>query len=347
MLVKAAGGGGGKGMRVVHDPADLKTSLEAARRESQAAFGDPTVYLEKFLVEPRHIEFQVFGDSFGNRIHFFERECSIQRRHQKIIEETPSTALDDDMRRRMGETAIRVVEAAGYRNAGTVEFLLDSDRNFYFLEVNTRIQVEHPVTEETIGVDLVREQIRVAAGEELSWSQDELKQRGHAVECRIYAEDAAANFLPQAGRVLLMREPKGPGIRFDGGVETGDEVSVHYDPIIAKLIATASDRTTAIRRAKLALDDTVLLGLTTNIDFLKAVLEHSAFVEGRIHTGFIPEHLPDWKPPAPSGNELMTALALASLPTERKGAVVKAEGPVIPSPWLEIGEWEICGGGAR
>ncbi|HHE46927.1 MAG TPA: acetyl-CoA carboxylase biotin carboxylase subunit, partial [Bacteroidetes bacterium] len=286
VLVKAAAGGGGKGMRIVEDPADLKAALEAARREAKAAFGDQTVFLEKYLVEPRHIEFQVFGDAFGNRVHLFERECSIQRRHQKIIEETPSTALDDELRRRMGETAVKVVKAAGYWNAGTVEFLLDKDRNFYFLEVNTRIQVEHPVTEETVGVDLVREQILVAAGRELSWKQDELSQRGHAIECRIYAEDASANFLPSAGPVHLMREPRGPGIRFDGGVESGDEVSVHYDPIIAKLICTASDRAAAVRRMRLALDETVILGLTTNIEFLKAVMERPAFLEGRLNTGF-------------------------------------------------------------
>jgi len=347
VLVKAAAGGGGKGMRVVEDPADLKASLEAARRESQAAFGDPTIFIEKYLVEPRHIEFQIFGDSFGNRIHFFERECSIQRRHQKIIEETPSPALDDELRGRMGETAVRVAEAAGYWNAGTVEFLLDKDRNFYFLEVNTRIQVEHPVTEETVGVDLVREQILVSAGEELSWSQDELRQRGHAIECRIYAEDAAAGFLPAAGPVHLMREPGGPGIRFDGGVETGDEVSVHYDPIIAKLIASASDRPSAIRRARMALDDTVILGLTTNIDFLKVVLEHPEFIKGHIHTGFIPQHLPDWKPADASDEQLALALALASLPTERR--IVSGEGgdTSIPEPWQEFGAWQICGGSVR
>ncbi|MDP8238954.1 MAG: acetyl-CoA carboxylase biotin carboxylase subunit [Candidatus Hatepunaea meridiana] len=347
VMVKAASGGGGKGMRVVDDPADLKSSIEAARREAKAAFGDPTIFLERFVVEPRHIEFQVFGDAFGNRIHLFERECSIQRRHQKIIEETPSPALNDDLRKRMGETAVQVVEAANYWNAGTVEFLLDKDMNYYFLEVNTRIQVEHPVTEETVGVDLVKEQILVAAGKELSWSQSDLSQRGHAIEVRIYAEDAAANFLPSAGPVHLMKEPRGLGIRFDGGVESGDDVSVNYDPIIAKLIALAPDRSSAIRRVRMALDDTVILGLTTNIEFLKAVLDHPAFSEGKLHTNFIPEHLPDWKQKPASGDELALALALASLPSERKTSISGIESPAIPEPWNEIGSWEICSGGVR
>ncbi len=347
VMVKAAGGGGGKGMRVVEDPADIKPALEAARRESAAAFGDPTIYLEKFIVEPRHIEFQIIGDRYGNRVHLFERECSIQRRHQKIIEETPSTALDPELRGRMGETALKVVEAADYWNAGTVEFLLDRDRNFYFLEVNTRIQVEHPVTEETIGVDLVCEQIKVAMGEELSWSQKDLVQRGHAIECRIYAEDAAAGFLPAAGPVLYMKEPRGPGIRFDGGIQTGDEVSVHYDPIIAKLIAKGPDRPTAVRRALLALDETVILGFTTNIEFLKAVLNRHEFAAGELHTGFIPQHLPDWQPVAPEDTELDLALSLASLPSARQLAPVGSGGPRIPDPWLELGAWEICGGGRR
>ena len=347
VLIKAAAGGGGKGMRVVHDPANLQAGLEGARREAQSAFGDSTVYLEKYLVEPRHIEFQIFGDAFGNRVHLFERECSIQRRHQKIIEETPSTVLDDKLRRKMGETAVKVAEAAGYWNAGTVEFLLDKDTNFYFLEVNTRIQVEHPITEETLGVDLVKEQIRVSMGRELSWSQSDLKPRGHAIECRIYAEDAAANFLPQAGPVYLLKEPRGLGIRFDSGVESGDEVTVNYDPIIAKLIALAPDREAAIRRMIMALENTVILGLTTNIEFLKAAISHPAFSEGRTHTGFIPEHLPDWKPPELPEDDLRLALVLASLPSETRYAAAGNEKSTIPEPWQLLGDWSICRGGAR
>ena len=344
VLVKAAGGGGGKGMRVVRDPKDLKAALEGASREAQAAFGNPTVYLEKYLVEPRHVEFQIFGDTHGNRVHLFERECSIQRRHQKIIEETPSLALTPQLRNKMGETAIRVAEAAGYYNAGTVEFLLDKDKNFYFLEVNTRIQVEHPITEMVLGVDLVQEQIRVAAGEELSWKQSDLKQRGHAIECRIYAEDAANNFLPAAGPVLFAKEPRGPGIRFDGGVETGDEVSVYYDPIIAKLVAWASDREAAIRRIRAALDDTVILGVTNNIDFLKAVLDQPEFIAGKLHTGFLAEHLPNWKPEPPTNEEIRQLMALASLSSERKVVSGITTGQTIPDPWLTLGAWEIAKG---
>lgn len=344
VLVKAAAGGGGKGMRVVQDPANLKSSLEAARREAKAAFNDPTVFLEKFLEEPRHIEFQVFADRHGNRIHLFERECSIQRRHQKIIEETPSTALDPDLRVRMGETAVKVIEAAKYFNAGTVEFLLDRDKKFYFLEVNTRIQVEHPVTEQTLGVDLVVEQIRVATGEKLSWSQEDLQPRGHSVECRIYAEDAAAGFLPSAGPVHYLSEPKGPGIRFDSGVQTGDEVSVYYDPIIAKLVAWGSDRLTAIKRAIMALDNTVILGLTTNCDFLKAVLKHPEFTAGNIHIGFLNQHLPEWRHESPDPDDLLVALALATLSSSHKtGRYNNHQEDMLPDPWQSVGTWEICG----
>lgn len=344
VLVKAAAGGGGKGMRVVHDPDNLKSSLEAARREAKAAFGDSTVFLEKFLIEPRHIEFQIFGDQHGNRIHLFERECSIQRRHQKIIEETPSPALDDDLRRLMGDTAVKVAEAADYHNAGTVEFLLDRNRNFYFLEVNTRIQVEHPVTEETLGIDLVTEQIRVADGKELSWHTDDLKQRGSAVECRIYAEDAAAGFLPSAGPVFMMSEPGGPGVRFDSGVETGDEVSVHYDPIIAKLVTCGQDRASAIRRALIALDETVILGLTTNREFLREVLANPEFQSGNLHIGFLDQHMPGWKLPEPDEIDRHLALAVASLPSGRKTHVTTGDSDDrLPDPWLSLGSWEICG----
>lgn len=345
VLVKAAAGGGGKGMRVVEKPEDLRTALESARRESQSAFGDPTIFLEQYLIKPRHIEFQIFGDEHGNHIHLFERECSIQRRHQKIIEEAPSVALTDDLRKRMGDTAVQVAKAVNYTSAGTVEFLLDQNDNFYFLEVNTRIQVEHPVTEEVLGVDLVCEQIRVAAGEPLSLKQDELTQRGHSLECRIYAEDAAGGFLPAAGPVLFLKEPGGLNVRFDGGVESGDEVSVYYDPIIAKLVVWGSDRASAIRRMKLALEDTVILGLTTNKEFLLSVLEHPEFVSGNIHTGFLQEHLPDWQPDDIEPDALALALAVATLPTEKKYGSGETSGTSqIPDPWAVIGQWELCGG---
>ncbi|MFC2150339.1 acetyl/propionyl/methylcrotonyl-CoA carboxylase subunit alpha [Calditrichota bacterium] len=346
VLIKAAAGGGGKGMRVVDDPAEFTKSLEAAQREAGSAFGDATVFVEKYVVEPRHIEFQIFGDTHGNRIHLFERECSIQRRHQKIIEETPSIALDDDLRSRMGETAVKVGEAAGYFSAGTVEFLLDKDKKFYFLEVNTRIQVEHPVTEETVGVDLVAEQIRVAMGAELSWKQDELRQQGHAIECRIYAEDAAAGFLPAAGPVHFLKKPDGPGVRWDGGVETGDEVSVNYDPIIAKLITRASDRETAIRKMRLALDDTVIFGLTTNQEFLKACLDHPEFMKGNTLTSFIPQFLPDWQNPEADSETLHLALTLAALTQEASVAASNRSKGGIPEPWQTLGNWSIGSKGA-
>ncbi|MFH0766072.1 MAG: acetyl-CoA carboxylase biotin carboxylase subunit [Calditrichota bacterium] len=350
VLVKAAAGGGGKGMRVVHAPADLQKSLEAARREAKAAFGNATVFLESFLIEPRHVEFQIFGDAFGHRIHLCERECSIQRRHQKIIEETPSPALDPDLRARMGETAVQVAAAANYYNAGTVEFLLDRNRNFYFLEVNTRIQVEHPITEEVIGVDLVVEQIRVAMGQELSWSQADIKQRGHAVECRLYAEDAANGFLPSAGPVLFLQEPIGPGLRFDSGVQTGDEVSVYYDPIIAKLVAYGQTREAAIQRSINALEQTAVLGLTTNREFLIAVLKHPAFQAGDLHIGFLQQHLPNWQPDPPEDDELALILALAGLAGKFKSPSNgndQSGEPRLPNPWQSVGAWQICAGGQQ
>lgn len=343
VLIKAAGGGGGKGMRVVEEPSAFQASLEGARREAASAFGNPTVFLEKFLSNPRHIEFQVFGDVHGNHIHLFERECSIQRRHQKIIEETPSLALDSKLRHKMGEAAVQVAKTAKYCNAGTVEFLLDSQKNFYFLEVNTRIQVEHPVTEETLGIDLVAEQIKVAAGEKLSWAQSDLKQRGHAIECRIYAEDAENGFLPSAGKARLVVEPHGPGIRYDNGVETGDEVSVFYDPIIAKLIACGSDRLSAVRRAVKALENTTILGFVSNIDFLKAILEHPAFLDGSIHIGFLAENMPRWKNVPADAMEIAMAAALASLTgRSRAGNMFAAGGPRIADPWNSLGSWELC-----
>lgn len=345
VLIKAAAGGGGKGMRVVRDPEDFQSSIEAARREAKSAFGNPTVFLEKFLEEPRHIEFQIFSDVHGNHIHLFERECSIQRRHQKIIEETPSPALNANLRKKMGTTAVNVAKAANYCNAGTVEFLLDKENNYYFLEVNTRIQVEHPVTEEVLGLDLVKEQIKVAAGLELSWKQEDIHQRGHALECRIYAEDAAAGFLPSAGIVHLMVPPNGPGIRFDSGVESGDEVTVYYDPIVAKLVTYGENRNDAIQKAKMALSKTAILGLTTNTDFLKAVLEEETFVSGDIHIDFLPQNMPDWKPNDANKGEITTILALASQLKDLKQFSQSGEhSSKQPDPWNVLGSWEICGG---
>jgi acetyl/propionyl-CoA carboxylase alpha subunit len=292
-LIKASKGGGGKGMRLVDRGDDVAASVQAARRESQAAFGDGTLYVERVIVRPHHIEVQVLADERGEVVHLFERECSVQRRHQKVIEESPSPNVSPGLRRRLTESAILAARASSYRNAGTIEFLVDltsTDRDnapFHFLEMNTRLQVEHGVTEQVAGVDLVRAQLLVASGEPLPWRQETLAQRGHAIEARVYAEDAEHGFLPQAGRLLLYREPRMPGVRIDSGVREGDEISVHYDPLIAKVIAHAETRELAIARLLAALRAFPILGIVTNIPFLIRVLEHPSFRAGGIHTGFL------------------------------------------------------------
>jgi acetyl-CoA carboxylase biotin carboxylase subunit len=290
VLLKPSEGGGGIGMKTIRDAASLAGAIAQARREATAAFGDGTLYVERLVDKPRHVEFQIMADHHGYVVHLFERECSIQRRHQKVIEETPSTALTPALRQRMGAAAVTVARAAGYRNAGTVEFLLEGAGDaaqFYFLEMNTRLQVEHPVTEQVTGIDLVRAQIAVASGEPLAWRQEALSQRGHAIEARIYAEDPARNDLPQAGPLLLYREPSMPGIRVDAGVVEGSEVSVHYDPLLAKLIAWGETRDAARRRALAALRSYPVLGIRTNIALLIELLEHPRFVSGSIDTGFL------------------------------------------------------------
>ncbi len=291
LMVKAAAGGGGKGMRVVSEPEALPEALAAARRESLSAFGDDTLILERVIAPARHVEFQIFGDHHGQIIHLGERECSIQRRHQKIIEETPSTALTPELRRRMGEAAVTVGRQLDYTNAGTVEFILDEAGNFYFLEVNTRLQVEHPVTECVTGLDLVRWQIEVAEGRPLPRAQEEVRFSGHAIECRVYAEDPDNGFLPVTGDVLLWREPTGDGVRVDAGIASGDAVSIYYDPMLAKIIAYGADRAEALRRVDRALSQTVLLGLRNNIAFLRRVLLYPEHVAGRLSTSFIEQHL--------------------------------------------------------
>jgi acetyl-CoA carboxylase biotin carboxylase subunit len=344
VMIKASAGGGGKGMRVAREPGELKASLEAGKREAQAAFGDDTVYLEKYIEEPRHVEFQVLADSRGNLVHLFERECSIQRRHQKIIEETPSLALDPELRAEMGATACKVMQVAGYSNAGTVEFLLDRNKNFYFLEVNARLQVEHPVTELVTGVDLVHQQIRIAAGEPLALRQEGLRQQGHAIECRIYAEDPLNNFLPSPGKVLFLKEPAGPGVRHDCGIYSGCEVPIYYDPILAKLIVWAENRDMACRRMLHALDDYVVLGVKTCIDFLKDVIAHPAFQEGRTNTGFIGEYFKDWQGRAAGEDLTPMALLAAAYLTQQQPA--RTQGRIngeqrLPSPWGTLGRWRI------
>jgi len=308
VLVKAAAGGGGKGMRVVETPADLPEALASARREAANAFGDDTVFLEKYLPIAHHIEFQILADAHGNTVHLFERECSIQRRHQKIVEETPSPLLDDALRAQMGAAAVAAATAVGYQNAGTVEFIVDENRHFYFLEMNTRLQVEHPITEAVTGLDLVELQIRIAAGEKLPFSQADLHQRGHAIECRIYAEDPANDFLPAIGAVLLAQLPNMPGVRVDTGVGSGDVVSIHYDPMIAKLVVYGASREAAIRRMQAALRAYVILGVTTNIPFLAAVMAHPAFWAGETPTDFIPRYLANWQPPTSDTSAMHLAL---------------------------------------
>lgn len=348
VMIKASAGGGGKGMRIVYRDEELIPALEAGQREAKAAFGDESVYLEKYIEEPRHVEFQVLADNWGNVIHLFERECSIQRRHQKIIEETPSLALDDDLRLKMGEAAKKVMRTVGYNNAGTVEFLLDKDKNFYFLEVNARLQVEHPVTELTTGVDLVHQQLRIAAGEKLSLSQKQVSQRGHALECRIYAEDPAHNFLPSSGRIVYLREPAGPGIRLDSGVYAGFEVPIYYDPILAKLITWGETREQACFRMKKALENYVILGIQTTIPFLAEVVQHPAFLDGKISTHFIPRYFGDWQPPEKSEEGKKLAL-IGAVFQEMKGArkiaskafTIEAVKERFHSPWQRLGAWRL------
>jgi 3-methylcrotonyl-CoA carboxylase alpha subunit len=298
LLVKAAAGGGGKGMRVVWEAGELTGAVQAARREAGHAFGDERLLLERYIPTAHHVEIQVLGDQHGNLLHLFERECSVQRRHQKIIEETPSPLLDAEMRQRMGDAAVAAARAVGYHNAGTVEFIVDPQtRQFYFLEMNTRLQVEHPVTELVTGLDLVHWQMRIAAGEALPYRQEELVQRGHAIECRLYAEDPAGGFLPATGPLLRLVLPRGPGVRVDSGFTSGDEVTLHYDPLLAKIIVHAQDRPTALHRMQTALRELVVLGVTTNWQFLEDVLAHPDFKAGRAHTTWVEQTFAGWQPP--------------------------------------------------
>jgi acetyl-CoA carboxylase, biotin carboxylase subunit len=287
VMLKAAAGGGGKGMRLVHAAEDLKAALEFARSESERSFGDSEVYIEKAIANPRHIEMQVLADEHGNTVYLGERECSLQRRHQKVLEEAPSPMVDTDMRRRMGEVAVRVAQAAGYTNAGTVEFLVDSQKNFYFLEMNTRLQVEHPVTELITGLDLVHLQIRIAAGEKLPFRQGDISIRGHAIECRIYAEDPDNNYFPSPGKITLLLAPSGPGIRRDSGMYEGWVVPMDYDPLLAKLIGYGSDREQAIARLTRALSEYFVGGIKTNISLFRRILLDPDFRAAKVDTGFL------------------------------------------------------------
>lgn len=296
ILIKAAAGGGGKGMRIVEKASDFIEQMDLAVSEASSAFGDGSVFIERYVSSPRHIEIQVLGDNYGNIVHLFERDCSIQRRHQKVVEEAPSSVLSEELRRKMGESAVNAARSCNYIGGGTVEFILDENLDFFFLEMNTRLQVEHPVTEMITGIDLVKEQIRIARGEPLSFTQDDLKIKGHAIEVRVYAEDPANNFLPDIGNLRTYVTPKGPGIRVDDGFEQGMDIPIYYDPMIAKLVSYGKDRQEAIERMIRAIDEYQITGIQTTLAFGKFVMQHEAFVSGNFDTHFVnkyflPEHL--------------------------------------------------------
>jgi len=333
VLLKASAGGGGKGMKRVRQASELPDAIASATREGQSSFGDGTLLVEKYIEDPRHVEIQILGDGHGNLIHLNERECSIQRRHQKIIEETPSTALDPALRNRMGDAAVRCGKAIGYTNAGTVEFILAPDRSFYFLEVNTRLQVEHPITECVTGLDLVEEQILVAQGEVLRTAQEAVRFEGAAIEVRLYAEDPAAGFLPQSGRVVDWDLPAAEGLRVDSGVEAGSEVGIHYDPMLAKIITSAESRPVALQRMRRALRSLSVQGVTTNRDFLLQVLDHPAFIAGEIDTHFIDRHLQDELGDRVLEPDEQRAAIAAALAEQQRRDGRRVLLPGIPSGW--------------
>ncbi|HXX76876.1 MAG TPA: biotin/lipoyl-containing protein, partial [Ktedonobacteraceae bacterium] len=356
LLVKASAGGGGKGMRIVRTIKDLNEQLHSARREALASFGDATIFLERLLEQPRHIEIQVLGDAFGNLIHLGERECSIQRRHQKIVEESPSVALTPALRQEMGAVAVRIARAAGYVNAGTLEFLLDTDNRYYFLEMNTRLQVEHPITELVTGIDLVRHQLQIADGQRLSLTQEQVNARGHAIEVRLYAEDSENDFLPSTGTVTRFVKPEGPGIRVDSGIDSNDEISQFYDPMIAKLIVYGEDRPAAIERLKAALKQQAIFGVKTNAQLLLAITRHPAFQAGLTFTNFLEAFgLLGAEPKQATKNELeqypthqeslyhaLIAAAFFEVPWHYEYRSLK-NGHQPISPWQSLGPWRMIG----
>lgn len=356
ILLKASAGGGGRGMRVVNDISELNEAIESARHEALNAFGDERLLVEKYVSNAHHVEFQVFGDQHGHLVHLFERECSVQRRHQKIIEETPSPLLTPELREQMGKAAVAAAKAVNYFNAGTIEFIVDPDTlRFYFLEMNTRLQVEHPITELTTGLDLVQWQIRVAAGEHFPYQQEHLSQRGHAIECRIYAEDPANGFLPSTGKLLQYIEPKGPGIRVDAGFTVGSEVTHFYDPLLAKLIVYAENREVATQKMQTALPNFIVHGVITNIDFLQSVLAHPDFANGKVTTRWVEQTLDSGSLlPASrehtlsgtraSGLQSLIAAALAGLVlVNRKSEIVKTNEVDPYSPWKNLSSFRIGG----
>jgi 3-methylcrotonyl-CoA carboxylase alpha subunit len=339
LLIKAVAGGGGKGMRLVTKDSEFDDQLAAARREAKNAFGDEAVLLERFVQGPHHIEYQVFGDTHGHYVHLFERECSIQRRHQKVLEETPSPFLDDTMRKAMGEAAVAAARAIAYRGAGTIEFIAGADRKFYFMEMNTRLQVEHPITEMTTGEDLVEWQLRVAAGEPLPLTQSEITRGGHAIEVRLCAENPSNDFLPETGRIGVLRAPPEIDeiIRLDTGVREGDEVSVYYDPLIAKLVVWGGDRVESARRMQEALAETEILGVTTNLAFLERVVRHPAFLAGDTDTAFIDRHRAELLPEAGAAPAEALVAAAARAFVDEQSAIASLP----PSPWNDTRGWRL------
>jgi acetyl-CoA carboxylase biotin carboxylase subunit len=353
VMLKAAAGGGGKGMRLVQTRPELRSALEAARSEAQRSFGEDEVYIEKAIINPRHIEMQVLADEHGTTVWLGERECSIQRRHQKVLEESPSPIVDFDMRRRMGEVAVKVAQAASYTNAGTVEFLVDQQRNFYFLEMNTRLQVEHPVTELTAGVDIVDLQIRIASGEKLPFAQPDIELRGHAIECRIYAEDPDNNYFPSPGKITLLLSPAGPGIRRDSGMYEGWTVPIDYDPLLAKLISYGTDRQQAIMRLKRALGEYFVGGIKTNISLFERIVNDADFQAGSLDTGYLDRLLrkgdptvgsrpPGPRTPAPDQVAAIAAGMFAVLDRASPGSNDGDSGrpASLPSRWKQRGRSE-------
>ncbi len=319
LVIKAAAGGGGKGMRIVREGGDLQSAIRAARSEGKSSFGDDAIFIEKYLSRPRHIEMQILADATGHTVYLGERECSLQRRHQKVVEEAPSPFMTPELRRQMGEAAVALAKGCRYQNAGTVEFLVDADRNFYFLEINARLQVEHPVTELTTGIDLVKSQIRIAAGEPLDLRQEDIQTRGHAIECRIYAEDPANRFAPFPGKITLYRPPGAPGIRDDSGVYEGFEVPIYYDPLISKLVAWGKDRPEAISRMRQALQDYLIAGIKTTVSFLFEVMSDPRFAAGDMDTAFIDSFLDQGQGGEPSHRDVaVVAAAVHAYLTERE-----------------------------
>ncbi|MCO5185809.1 MAG: acetyl-CoA carboxylase biotin carboxylase subunit [Anaerolineae bacterium] len=341
VLIKASAGGGGKGMRVVNSAETFHDALQAARREALSSFGNDHIILEKYFTWIYHVEVQILGDEYGNVVHLFERECSIQRRHQKIIEETPSPFISDVLRSEMTNAATKLARAVGYASAGTVEFMVTPEQKYYLLEMNTRLQVEHPITELVTGIDIAAWQIRVAAGESLSFTQDSIQQRGHAIECRIYAEDPANNFLPSIGTVALYKPPSGPSIRVDDGIETGSAVSPYYDPMLAKVVAWGTDRTEAVRKMVAALKETVVLGVTTNIPYLLAILHDPQFLRGDTSTNYLNEVFAKWQPEQRVDDDTwLLAAALEALQGgERRRMISADDGSPLPDPWDEMPAW--------